>query len=85
MKDNPTIISKKSIRNIKTCLTNNCNGTILIKSRYETYYGYVIQLSNHPYGNEYLIQYYYGLDNEFRYLSVKYNNNEFYVLDYKFY
>ena len=85
MIDNPTIISKKSIRNIKTCLINNCNVTILIKSRYRTYYGYVIQLSNSPYGNEYLIQYYYGLNNEFRYLSVKYNNNEFYVLDYKFY
>lgn len=84
MKDNPTIISKKSIRNIKTCLINNYNVTILIKIRYKTYYGYIIQLSNRPYGNEYLIQYYYGLDNEFRYLSVKWNNNEFFVSDYKF-
>lgn len=83
-KDNPTIISKKSIRNIKTCLTNNYNVTILIKRQWQTYYGYVIQLSNRPYGNEYLIQYYYGLNNEFRYLSVKWNNNEFGVLDYKF-
>lgn len=83
-KDNPTIISKKSIRNIKTCLTNNYNVTILIKSRYETYYGYVIQSTNRPSRNEYLIQYYYGFNNEFRYLSVKRNNNEFSVLDYKF-
>lgn len=84
LKDNPTIISKKSIRNIKTCLINNCNVTILIKIRYKTYYGYVIQLSNRSYGNEYLIQYYYGLDNEFRYLSVKWSDNEFFVSDYKF-
>lgn len=84
MIDNPTIISKKSIRNIKTCLTNNCNVTILIKIRYGTYYGYVIQSINRSYRTEYLIQYYYGLDNEFRYLSVKWNNNEFGVSDYKF-
>lgn len=84
LKDNPTIISKKSIRNIKTCLINNCNVTILIKSRYKIYYGYVIQLSNRPSGNEYIIQYYYEFNNEFRYLSVKYNNNKFSVSDYKF-
>lgn len=84
MKDNPTIISKKSIRNIKTCLTNNCNVTILIKRQWQTYYGYIIQLNNIPSGNEYIIQYYYEFNNEFRYLSVKYNNNEFFVSDYKF-
>lgn len=83
-KDNPTIISKKSIHNIKTCLTNNCNVTIIIKAGFRTYYGYVIQLSNSPYGNKYLIQYYYGLDNEFRYLSIRWDNDEFGVSDYKF-
>ena len=83
-KDNPTIISKKSIRNIKTCLNNNCNVVIIIKAGFRTYYGYIIQLTNRPSGNEYLIQYYYGFNNEFRYLSVEWYNNEFSVLDYKF-
>lgn len=83
-KDNPTIISKKSIRNIKTCLTNNCNVTILIKRQWQTYYGYIIQLANRPSGNEYIIQYYYELNNEFRYLSVEWYNNEFGVSDFKF-
>jgi len=88
-KDNPTIISKKSIRNIKTCLTNNCNVTILIKTNVGiTSYGYILELEDSPsMTRRYIVQYHYYerlLKNEFRYLQIAWYNNEFYVLDYKF-
>ena len=93
IKDNPTIISKKSLRNIKTCLTNNCNVTILIKTDFlsELLYGYISSVSNltYPGGitkHEYIVQYHYyeaWITNEFRYLRIVWYNNEFSVLDYK--
>ena len=88
-KDNPTIISKKSIRNIKTCLTNNCNVIILIKPKFgRPSYGYVLELEDlDSVGRQYIVQYHYYdpmLSNEFRYLRIVWSNNEFGVLDYKF-
>lgn len=89
LKDNPTIISKKSIRNIKTCLTNNCNVIILIKTNVGiTSYGYVLESEDsNSTARRYIVQYHYYerlLKNEFRYLQIAWYNNEFYVLDYKF-
>ena len=85
LKDNPTIISKKSIRNIKTCLNNNCNVTILIKREFGGMpYGYILESPNlDSIMRRYIVQYHNVL-NEFRYLQIVWNNNEFYVLDYKF-
>ena len=86
MKDNPTIISKKSLRNIKTCLTNNYNVTILINT-YGPFkaYGHICSLYESEQEVSFIVRYFYALDNEVRYLTVSWHNNEFFVSDYKFY
>lgn len=87
MKDNPTIISKKSIRNIKTCLTNNCNVIILIKTKVGiTSYGYVLESEDsNSTERRYIVQYHSDpfVTNEFGYLQIAWYNNEFAVFDYK--